>query len=144
MQSHMFVSLVNELCSLRVLRDRSVSNRHFQSDLYLLFLGDLPPYDCLHFSVQTPSLIENKALKFAFPRLIDGVVCFYCWNSLYSQGSLTALYLSSFRTLSYISCAQCIFLFFFFFFALDFFPLLKHHFWCLSAWKFHMYINSEK
>lgn len=78
MQSHMFVSLLNELCSLRVLRDKSISNRHFQSDLYLLFLSDLPPYDCLHFSVQTPLLIESKAHTFAYCRLIDGVVCFYC------------------------------------------------------------------
>lgn len=78
MQSHMFVSLLNELCFLQVFRDKSISNRRFQSDLYLLFLSDLPPYDCLHFSVQTPFLIESKAHKFAFPRLIDEVVCFYC------------------------------------------------------------------
>lgn len=74
MQSHMFMSLLNELCSLQVLRDKSLSNRHFQSDLYLLFLSDLPPYDCLHFSVQTLFLIESKAHKFAFPRLIDEVL----------------------------------------------------------------------
>lgn len=79
MQLHMFMSLLNEFCSPQVLREKNISNRHFQSDLYLLFLSDLPPCDFLHFSVQTPFLIESKVHKFAFPRLIDEVECFsYC------------------------------------------------------------------
>lgn len=70
MQSHMFVCLLNELCSLQVLRDKSISNSHFQSDLYLLFLSDLHPKTACVNHIKQLSSQKVSLTSLHFPGLL--------------------------------------------------------------------------